>query len=50
MSRDIIKVGIMYMVGDVPGIAKEQNRFQQNSKTSCGHCTLEGTLLNFIII
>jgi hypothetical protein len=50
MSRDIIKVGIMYMVGDVPGIAKEQNRVQQNSKTSCGHCTLEGTLLNFIII
>jgi positive regulator of sigma E activity len=32
----------MYMVGDVPGIAKEQNRVQQNAKSSCGHCTDQG--------
>jgi hypothetical protein len=23
--HELVKVGIMYMVGDVPGIAKEQN-------------------------
>ena len=40
--HELVKVGIMYMVGDVPGIAKEQNRVQQNAKSSCGHCTDQG--------
>jgi hypothetical protein len=31
--HELVKVGIMYMVGDVPGIAKEQNRVQQNAKS-----------------
>ena len=42
-AREHINVGVMFMVGDVPGIAKEQNRVQQNAKTSCSHCYAEGT-------
>lgn len=41
-QHELVKVGLMYMVGDVPGIAKEQNRVQQNAKSSCGHCTDQG--------
>jgi hypothetical protein len=41
-AREHINVGVMFMVGDVPGIGKEQNRVQQNAKTSCSHCYAEG--------
>lgn len=32
-QREVVKVGILFMVGDVPGLTKEQNRVQQNAKT-----------------
>lgn len=41
-QREVVKVGLLFMVGDVPGMAKEQNRVQQNAKTSCSHCTVNG--------
>ncbi|CAC5395360.1 unnamed protein product [Mytilus coruscus] len=41
-QRGVVKVGLLFMVGDVPGMAKEQNRVQQNAKTSCSHCTIAG--------
>lgn len=39
---EMTRVGLLYMVGDVPGIAKEQNRVQQNALNSCSHCIMQG--------
>jgi len=42
--------GEMLMITcDVPAVAKEMNRVQQNSLNSCGHCMLKG-LWNFVYI
>ncbi|CAC5410159.1 unnamed protein product [Mytilus coruscus] len=37
---EMTRVGLLYMVSDVPGIAKE-NRVQQNALNSCSHCIMQ---------
>ncbi|CAG2223575.1 unnamed protein product [Mytilus edulis] len=43
---EMTRVGLLYMVGDVPGIAKEQNRVQQNALNSCSHCIMQGVTIS----